>query len=190
MKLWSIQNAKVLEDIVQTGRHVIADFTQTMWTAEERYPQEAYDWLAEEMRQRIAPPPLGVSYPIWAWHTCTGKRKAPDMRKRDWAISGTAIVRLTLDVPEQEVLLSDFDLWHYPLNHWYLSTTEEEDARVQTWSKQRQERSIQKSWQHIYDLTSEDEGFLFGKQENRCIQACFWTLNAHDILSVEHFVAR
>ena len=34
-------------------------------------------------------------------------------------------VRLELQVADDRVLLSDFDLWHYVLNYWYLPETRE-----------------------------------------------------------------
>lgn len=33
-------------------------------------------------------------------------------------------VRLTINCPAERVLLSDFSLWHYVLNYWYLPSSE------------------------------------------------------------------
>lgn len=74
------------------------------------------------MAKRISSPPFGVNYPIWAWHLWEGSSNRPDMRKSSYAPRGTPIVRIKLDIPENEILLSDFDLWHYVLNHWYLAS--------------------------------------------------------------------
>lgn len=45
--------------------------------------------------------------------------------------AGTQGVRLEVEIPDAQVLLSDFDLWHYPLNYWYLPDDEEDDWRFE-----------------------------------------------------------
>ena len=44
--------------------------------------------------------------------------KRPDMRVhgRNWGEKGTPVVLLTIEIPDNLVLLSDFDYWHCVLN--------------------------------------------------------------------------
>lgn len=74
--------------------------------------------MAEQMKKRIGEPPKGVIFPVWAWYQWEGMRKRPDMRVhgRNWGEKGTPIVLLTIEVPDNLVLLSDFDYWHCVLN--------------------------------------------------------------------------
>jgi hypothetical protein len=43
-----------------------------------------------------------------------------------WAALQETGVRLELEIPDGTALLSDFSLWHYPLNYWYLPSTGED----------------------------------------------------------------
>ena len=69
--------------------------------------------MAEQMKKRIGNPPAGVDLPVWAWYQWEGKRNRPDMRQHGRSSDkGVSIVLLTIDVPEEHVLLSDFDYRH------------------------------------------------------------------------------
>lgn len=74
------------------GRHVDPDM---------RHP---YQWLSKQLASRVSPPPKGIRYPVWAWYSWEGKRR-PDLRTyRDEAPG----IMLELDIPDNEVLLSDY----------------------------------------------------------------------------------
>ncbi|ACL77024.1 DUF3841 domain-containing protein [Ruminiclostridium cellulolyticum] len=53
------------------------------------------------------------------------------MRRSGHALYGENIVRLTIEVNEKDMLLSDFDLYHYPLNYWYAPLNEDDDRKVE-----------------------------------------------------------
>ena len=108
MILWTIQPEAVYEEILSTGVYH-CDFSKSSLSEWERQ----YDWLVEQMKKRIGPPPNGVSYPVWAWHTWEGVRKKPDLRRERWGNGwkGERFVCLEIDVPDKDVLLSDFDSW-------------------------------------------------------------------------------
>ena len=46
----------------------------------------AYDWLARQMAIRVAPPPEGVHYPFWAWHTIEWKHQKLDLRCTEFSL--------------------------------------------------------------------------------------------------------
>ena len=54
---------------------------------------------------------MGVTLPVWAWYQWEGVRKKPDLRKERWAngFEGEEFVCLECDIPDEEVVLSDFD---------------------------------------------------------------------------------
>lgn len=79
------------------------------------------------MSRRIGEPPLGVRYPVWAWFQYENERsRRPDLRRSAHGPSGTRAVLIEFDIAEDQVLLSDFDLWHYVLNEWYVPQTARE----------------------------------------------------------------
>lgn len=108
MILWTIQNKLAYESMKETG----------VLRVDENYIlddlfKEPYLWMASQMKKRIGNPPEGVIFPVWAWYRWEGNRKRLDMRFHgcNWGEKGTPLVLLTIDVPEQSILLSDFDYW-------------------------------------------------------------------------------
>lgn len=176
MILWTIQHKVAYDKMVQTG----------VLRADEDYIVDksfkaSYEWMANQMIKRIGRPPSGVSMPVWAWYQWEGKRKRLDMRSHGcWSEKGIPIVLLTIDVPDECVLLSDFDYWHVVLNDGDLIFQNDDVAYS------REER--QKNWEKIFDYE------CFGDDERRSIglstQACMWEIKAEWVLKTEHFVSR
>ena len=75
MILWTIQPIEVYELIQRTGVYH-CDYEKS----DMEYWQEQYNWLVQEMKERVGEPPKGVSYPVWAWYMWEGARKKPDLR--------------------------------------------------------------------------------------------------------------
>lgn len=148
MLLWTIQHETIYKALLKSG-FFVPDSTHGFM--EEDF-QHAYDWLCGQMRLRLPNTPENAKYPIWAWYQWEGTRKRPDMRTSHKVLSpsGTPIVLLTLEVPDEEVLLSDFDMWHSTLGNHYLALTEEEDNVIGENATAQQKR---KSWEHILTLT-------------------------------------
>ena len=61
MILWTIQPVEVYELIQETGVYH-CDFEKSIFT----FCKKQYDWLVRRMKDKIGPPPEGVSYPVWA----------------------------------------------------------------------------------------------------------------------------
>ena len=131
------------------------------------------------MKKRISEPPDGVQYPVWLWHTWEGNRKRPDMRRSGYAPSGASIVLLTVDVPDEKVLLSDFDCWHAVLNGNYLATSEEDDCS-------HSPEEIAESWNGIFDVSSVNTYYSYSLS----IQATTWEIQKEWIKKAECFTAR
>lgn len=149
MILWTIQNAIVYEKMNQTGvlradkEYIVDDFFL-----------DSYLWMSGQVKKRISNPPNGVTLPVWAWYQWEGKRKRPDMRVhgRNWGEKGAPIVLLTIDVPENQVLLSDFDSWHYVLNNLEIADPDDEEAESSKEKKQH-------SWEKIFCCPTDSEEY-------------------------------
>ena len=177
MILWSIQDKIAYEKMEKTG----------VWRADkdhicEDFFEESYLWMADQMKKRIGPAPEGVVFPVWAWYRFEGKRKRPDMRThcRGWGDKGSSIVLLTIDVPEECVLLSDFDYWHCVLNDGEIIYPFDETVVCSETEKR-------KSWENIFDIecTFDEEA-----HENLCTQATMWEIKREWVKKVEHFKSR
>jgi hypothetical protein len=125
MQLWSIQPAEVWE-ILKKEKEMFVNPALCSFLDEQIFVA-AYDWIRGKMQERI--PEYGGRHPWWAWHTYINeKRRKPDLRLLKNEYSNEPYVRLELNVPDHEVLLTNFDGYMMVVNHRYLAFSEEEDG--------------------------------------------------------------
>ena len=162
---------------------------------------------------KVGTPPQGVNYPIWAWHTREGKRKMPDLRQSGFGEKGTELVRMEIEIPEDQVVLSDFDLWSammYFVNLNIRSDEEDEEFRKRMyaacgcdwafdlfWTRDEKkveglsEAAIQikseiiESWDRCFDVDA-PYNELYG-YPGKTIQATFWELRIEQVRKVWRF---
>jgi hypothetical protein len=116
VRLWTIQHEAVLERLERQG-YFYADGRRVWWAF-----REAYLWLRDRYREHN-PNHEGRAALIWAWHC-----PKPDLRSPGHLEKGAPGVRLEIEVPDEQVLLSDFDGWHFRLNYSYLSESDADDV--------------------------------------------------------------
>ena len=175
MLLWTIQHKAAYDILIETGR-LIADEKYLLFDGQFR---SSYDWLVEQMKKRIGMPPDDVKYPVWAWYQWEGARKRLDMRTHRYGGEmGTPIVLLSIDVPDNMVLLSDFDMWHVILNNGYLPLYEKDDIEDSS------EDEKLKSWENVFCIDEVTDCWYVPKST----QAIFWELKKEWVLKAEHFV--
>lgn len=190
MKLWSIQPAEIYSQIQEKGSYrfnrekAVSKFN--LWP---EFCQAAYGWLVLQMTGRIGKPPSGTEYPVWAWHTWDGKRKHPDLRCRQGE-RGEEMVCMELEVPDDQVLLSDYDAWHFVLNDFYYGDAQDDDGfdRESEWfdslSEEDQKKEKERSWQKIFNLERRNTEW---DRNGYYIQACFWELKRDYIRKARFF---
>ena len=187
MILWTIQPIDVYELIQETGVYH-CDFSKSVMSDW----QEQYDWLVREMKDRIGDPPEGVTYPVWAWYMWEGARKKPDLRRERWGNGwkGERFACMEIDIPEEDVLLSDFDSWSIILLHGLLCDSEEEEKQLEREYNNlpEEERTSfrDKNWERAFDLSFVDNDWV---HRGDSIQATFWELRKDDIRKVRFFTA-
>lgn len=142
------------------------------------------------MTQRIGPAPAGVKVPFWAWHTVDWKHRKVDLRTTLFRNYPDPTVCLELEVPDDQVLLSDFENWHFVLNNWYLGDArsdkelDAEDAWLDSLSESRRQERKRQSWTKIFDVAPfEDEW----QRRGMFVQATFWELKLADVVGVRYF---
>ena len=198
MIVWTIQSRHAWREL-QATRHLRA----TPISIEPLFTS-AYQWMIQQMTQRIGPPPSSETFPLWAWYQwkSSGQRQ-PDVRATGHLPKGTYAVRLTCELDDSRVLLSDFDGWHYVLNNWYLPQSEQDamlfdqvvDSDTKFIATPMQSypcyvrSQVIRSWERIFDLDWIDS-YVTQPKEQKAIQATFWELHDEDVLAVKEFVAR
>ena len=191
MRLWTIQPQEIYEILKQDGVFHCDPSRSTCLT--EMNFGHAYDWMCEQMYQKIGNPPEGVTSPIWAWHTLDWKHQKPYLRRTEFCHEPENSVCLEVEIPDAQVLLSDEERWHSVLGNWYLTnTTNETDYRqAEAWfdslSPEEQQEARQQSWQHIFEITPFENEW---DRRGCYIQATFWELRLEQIISVRYFKGR
>lgn len=212
MILWTIQDIAVLKALEKgpyttQNQHII--FPE--WEDDDfNHCNYAYQWLTQQMTQRIGPAPKNVKYPIWAWYKRQGHHDGkPDMRSWKAEPNSHHVVRMKLDVPDWQVLLTDFDDWHCALNYWHLPQTKEDadnfDAMLEkeginwidlaNWEKTSPQLTkfremVEQSWQNMIGIQPDLDDYCSMPWINRTIQATFWELKPDYVLSTETFKAQ
>jgi len=199
MKLWSIQTRAAWEQLQREGvlygtyKYAESDFIA------------AYQWLSQQMLMKLPAPTCSTAQlPVWAWYQYRNvKKHQPDLRESSHLPRGTQGVRIKLVKENQEVLFSDFDLWHYVLNYWYLPTTLSDGEQFEALLSQQGlsfhdskplpeakfHSMIEQSWQKIFDFSWTNEDIAYPITQ-KSIQATFWELRLEEVQQVDYFVAR
>lgn len=198
MKLWTIQTIEWYEKFQETGIiYGEKEFVEPSFVF-------GYEWLIKQMEEQLGSR-IGNNYPLWAWHTwdCAAKKK-PDLRSTSHFMKGTKGVRIEIEKDPKDVLLSDFDLWHFPLcYYYYIGKSEEDCIRFDEHVKSKGfsfthdyfelsidlQKEIQESWKRVFDLTLSDP-FITYKPTDKVIQATFWSLSMDEVKKVDYFTAR
>ena len=188
MRLWTIQPEEVYNLILEKG------FYKCDGRKVDKFFKESYIWLSNQMKQKLKKKPNNVSFPVWAWHTRNFKRKKPDLRSSEYGTKGEKLVCIEIEVPDDEVLLTDFDAWHFVLNKWYLNTEcwdeetfDADNLWLDSLSNEEKTKEIEKSWQGIYNLDPKETDWC---ARGKWIQATFWELKKEYIKKVQFFTVK
>ena len=201
MKLWTIQTETVYQLIQDTGVYRCDPYQSGMLQPmdDSKIGTElceqfvsAYDWLVRQMEKRIGPKPLNVIYPVWAWYQFGNNRK-PDLRKERWSNGnpGERLACILLEVPDREVLLSDFSGWHFVLGGLVpISDTEDEADRLETYLEALPEEGkkifLSENWERIFDIRPFENDWT---SRGTDVQATFWELKRRYVQGVKFFTA-
>ena len=190
MKLWTIQPKKVLEIILSKGSFSCDENNKKF----QNDFKSSYDWLVSKMDSRGIYHPEELSYPIWAWYRYDGKNELPNiLEDEDYFSKEEKYVWIELEVPIKEVLLSDYNAWHYVLNKWYLDDSKNEEE----WTKIQEEYDAKpfderetlmiKSWDKIFnidifEIINEEGNTWISNGKN--VQATFWKIKKEYVKNV------
>lgn len=152
-----------------------------------------YEWLIDQMHQRIGESHYPNQYPFWAWFQWENYNKnIPDMRKYRLP-KEEKHVRLMIEMAREDVLLSDYDDWHNVFAYQipvindadFLKYIPEDDLPYLGYSddsffdlSDKHQQIIKNTWSNIFNLNK-------GKSwHTKRIQATFWTLKLSDVKKV------
>lgn len=141
--------------------------------------QSPYKWMKRQMKKRL----LGYTgeQPIWLW------LKKPDMRNSGHEKRGRKIVRLTVEMDENDVLVSDFSKWHIVLNDGFYFHTEKEYEDLE---KGVIYISKEESWKRIFDEYDDTHAELWGERDSIILQGVTSRISIENVKKVEYFIAK
>ena len=187
MILWTCQEEAVYNELLKTGVYRCDLNLSSMKDCCEKY-----DWLVRQMKQRIGPPPEQVTYPVWAIYQQSDKHRKPDLRRERWGFGcdGERFACIEIEIPDRDVLLSDFDAWCMLLSDFLISDTEQEgcclEAQYEALSPSEKRRMKEKNRERVFDLSPLNNGWARRGYE---IQATFWELRLEQVRDVRFFRA-
>lgn len=195
MRLWTIQTRELFDTLMRQ-EYVYCD---RIGYYNENNP-EAYQWMCEQMRQRIGEPPLPeIKYPLWAYYqyNCRKDRQP----KYELGSEEKEGVYMEIDLPESDVLLSDLSSWTFAaLNGWHWGKNKRLERRIDALRAEAGgyiafedypediKEDIKASWVSFFDPMPPVSGYMQTMRRNRCIQGTFWMLRKEQVVSVELMV--
>ena len=142
-----------------------------------------YEWMANQMLLRGIKKSEDTKYPFWGWYKYSSKKAKPDLRNAGLHKRGTECVCLQLELPDEKILLSNFDTWHNILNnHPIFPEDEDFDNQYQKYE------SLPSKEQEFFKLQTWEK--VFTDFADSPIQATFWELCIDDAVNVKYFKAR
>lgn len=196
MKLYTVQHHKVWETLEKEGVY----FTDEKFICDESF-NKSYEWL-NQMAQKHNPHWTGLR-PVWCWV------KRPDLRAYRFISDPDRpkkekYVLLTLEIPDTQVLVSHFGLWHNVLNGFPVTFNEQEwndwESKMETYElshfpydsqdlPENLRQEIYQSWERILKLNENsfkdfEETYTGEKDDLQAITPC---LKKEQVVKVEVF---
>lgn len=154
----------------------------------------AYRWMAQQMEKRLrAPLPGCPVWPMWAWIRHEGFEVPLPHERRD------EFLVVSAKFQPQDILLSDHDSWHHPLNNYYLADRraglvasdqefgafydEIEKAGCPEWMERYPDQvqaRIEASWERIFDVAHDDP----------VVQGTYFSISVENVVSIRPWDSR
>jgi hypothetical protein len=185
VRVWTIQRSCWWSILQQRGV-IHADGRRVC-----HHVRPAYRWMMEHMYRRI--PGYTGAYPVWFWYS-----PEPDLRHSAHLERGERGLRIELELPRSNILLSDFQTWHCVLNRWHLSLSWRErrewDRKIRGFDPYRKklpaplESELQSTWERVFNIGRINGTKLWGAVD--LIQGVTERALLSEVREVREFVAR
>jgi len=131
VRYWTIQDRNVLDIIEKKGIYK-ADSRKSPFLEDYQNAILAYQWMETKLEDKVSRP-RNTHGMIWFWFAQYGYHKKPNLCRDINRLDNGVCIELELD--DSEVLLSDYDTWHFVLNNFYIpgAIFKQWDELEQTW---------------------------------------------------------
>lgn len=111
----------------------------------------SYVWIVNQMKKKLSL--YNGEFPVWLWV------EKPDLRRSGFLSSNESGVLLEIHIPDERVLLSDFELWHCVLCNDYVIENEEEIELIKAG---KFFLTKEESWERIFNVTKFSKNAIQG----------------------------
>jgi len=145
--------------------------------------QIAYRWIAQKLGQKVQNLG-GLDYPVWAW-------KTPPELNGKWGDPGQSMCLVEFTMPEDKVLLCDYQSWHIVLMNKYVAST---DSDYLCFQKKLQLSNAADEWPYpkpFHSIVVESWSRIFNVSD-RCedesdVQAVLWSIPGNAVKKIQYF---
>ena len=187
MRLWTVQPIEVYNQVMSAGGYSVNPNHSESISNDDVKFKDAYAWLHGKAAERgLVDTGRGM---IWAWYRFgkEGRRKPNIRTLRKMNTLGRKMCCLTLEVPDDKVLLMDSDQWNLRLNGSACLTAEEEAMDGEELDKKFKEyHAMPEADRHKYSETTWD--LVFDTSMAWSIEAIFFGLDRSMVKDVQFFV--
>lgn len=175
MKLWTKQPVTVAQKL-KTDNVYYADPTNlNVMSHVDHNFKVAYHWMFSQYRRKCRPPRQNIT-PIW-WYVYNYSNRP----RFNYAPGDDFCCIIIADVSADQLLLSNFEYWHFPLNDWWIHPTEEKttaewdcvERQYDLLPKDQRQQLKYQSWQQVFNIDL-----------SRHTQAISWQINADDVIKI------
>ena len=204
MKLYSVQPLAVYDLLCHEGLfhsrpQDYSDSTLNIFNDDFKFAV-AYQWLIERMIEIGLARPHPEVFPVWAYLYWINRAKPkPDLRYtalKRWGKSGRQVL-LTMIIPDDRVLLSDYDQWFSCLCYGPAGSVRDMEA---FWRRSEKlgprpydqpypepfHQELLDTWRLVLNLAAARKKNRISTA-NQCIQATFWELTADQVIEAVAF---
>jgi len=193
MVLYTIQSEEVVNKLMNEGS-VHCEVNKSEYYNEDEHFNKGYRWMSKKLTEKVGYK-KGIYLPLWAWFKYNGK-EGYDPYEFDNK-SGKKYFVIKFEIPDNEVLLSDYNSWNNILcgNHFNNAKTEEEWIKleeyylkiVEQYGFEKYEKEKEKSWEGIFDVEPIETDFY---SQGQYVQAVFWEIRKDMVLEINEFIPK
>lgn len=140
-----------------------------------------YRFMIYSMREMLPKTDDDITYPIWAWYKMRGKK--PPIKRFDKMHKGN--YRITFEIDEELVLLSDFDMFCYLLaGGLYFAYNEEEKKELSSHLFDDEVIYYYPNLRRMFDYKHERNDLFTAPYQGMTIQATLWKLTIDQVIEI------
>lgn len=163
MKCYTVQKLSAWEEAKQKGF-----LTGNKTYINEEWFLSYYLWMMKQMAKRIKN--YHNEFPIWVWLDASNICFS-ELLDDEWVL-------LEIDISEEQILLSNFEAWHFMLNDWNFDEENKTICKDQSWEYIFDKEKMEKL---DYGFEKEDLQGTIGEIDCKNIKVLKYIVNRYNI---------